>query len=57
MRKRVRSRAAVLWCVAIVLLAALPAFLLPAGAGWITDNGNKYIKNSHFFPPLFSNTL
>lgn len=43
MRKRVRSRAAVLWCVAIVLLAALPALLLPAGAGWITDNGNKYI--------------
>ena len=25
MRKRVRSRATVLWCVAIVLLAALPA--------------------------------
>lgn len=43
MRKRVRSRATVLWCVAIVLLAALPALLLPAGAGWITDNGNKYI--------------
>ena len=43
MRKRARSRATVLWCVAIVLLAALPALLLPAGAGWITDNGNKYI--------------
>lgn len=32
-----------LWCAAIVLLAAMPALLLPAGAGWITDNGNKYI--------------
>lgn len=32
-----------LWCAAIVLLVAMPALLLPAGAGWITDNGNKYI--------------
>ena len=43
MRKTLRNRATMLWCAAIVLLAAMPALLLPAGAGWITDNGNKYI--------------
>ena len=43
MRTTLRNRATMLWCAAIVLLAAMPALLLPAGAGWITDNGNKYI--------------
>lgn len=43
MRKLLRNRAALFGSLAIVLLAALPALLLPAGAGWITDNGNKYI--------------
>ena len=43
MQKILRNRAAMLWCAAVVILAALPALLLPAGAGWITDNGNKYI--------------